>query len=76
MVASSGDLLTIHDIVIYGRFPIGRDGEDGTLKYIEVHLPRSDPLVERIQIFVETYVVLWRHYLSIDNTIICEEAHH
>jgi len=35
-----------------------------------------DSVVERIQIFVETYVVLWRHYLSIDNTIICEEAHH
>ena len=78
MVVSSGDFLTVHNIAdkkMYGRFLLGIDGENGTLRHIEIHLPHSGPLVERVQVFVETYVVLWHQYLSIHNYVACEESH-
>ena len=64
MVVRSGDFLTVHNIVMYGRFFLGSDGENGTLRHIEIHLPHIGPLVERVQVVAETYVVLWRQYLS------------
>ena len=75
MVVSSGDFLTVHNIVMYGRVFLGSDGENGTLRHIKINLPHSGPLVERVDVVVETYVVLWRQYISIHNTVVCEEPH-
>ena len=55
MVVSSGDFLVVHNIVMYGRLFLCSDGDNGTLRHIEIHLPHSGPLVERVQVVVETY---------------------